>query len=111
MNNPLKIVPLFILTVYPTVGAAAEPVPDCKVQAEQILNRLQLEVVGELNSVDVAAANRIILDICQAREVQAEKQMEQAVQQAREDSEQQANAWLTESADKPGNKRLKRKSH
>ena len=111
MKNPLKVAPLFFLAVYPTVGAAADPSPDCNFQAEQILARLQLEVVGELNSLDVAAANRIILDICQAREVQAEMQMEQAIHQAKEESEQQANAWLTESADKPGNKRLKRKSH
>jgi hypothetical protein len=111
MKSSLKIAPLLFLAVYPTVGLAADTAAGCNVQAEQILARLQLEVVGELNSVDVAAANRIILDVCEAREVQAEMQMEQAVQQARKESEQQANAWLTESADKPGNKRLKRKSH
>jgi hypothetical protein len=111
MNSRLKITPFVFLLAFPTPGVAADPAPECEDQAEQILARLQLEVVGELNSDDLAAANRIILDICQSREIQAEMKMEQAVQQAKEESEQQANAWLTESADKPGNKRLKRKSH
>ena len=37
--------------------------------------------------------------------------MEQAVQEARDEEQEKAESWLTESADKPGNKRLKRKGY
>ena len=111
MTNLIKPVSLSLLTAWSTVGIASEGVGLCKGQADQILSRLQAEIVCKLNTVDLAAANEIILDVCQAREAQAEIQMEQAVQKAREQEQAEANAWLTESADKPGNKRLKRKSH
>lgn len=111
MKNLIKPVSLSLLTAWSTVGIGSEDGVQCKVQAEQILSRLQLEIVGELNTGDLDAANEIILDVCQAGEAQVEIQMEQAVQKAREEEQAEANAWLTESADKPGNKRLKRKSH
>ena len=112
MRKPMiRALPLLAL-VCATPAIAGDGALQCKDQAEQILSRLQGEVVGKLDTADVAAANRIILDVCQDREVQAGIQMDQAVQEAREAEKAEADAWwLTESADKPGNKRLKRKSH
>ncbi len=111
MRNLIKPALLSLLAAWSTASVASQSAGQCRDQADQILSRLQLEIVGELNAGDLAAANRIILDVCQAREAQDEIQIEQAFQQAREEAQAEANAWLTESANKPGNKRLKRKSH
>lgn len=85
----------------------------CRQQAEQILARLQAEVVGALGSEQRAAANRIVLDVCEVRErelqAEVEAEVEQAVQEAREE-EQSKGWWESEPANKPGNKRLKRKT-
>ena len=99
-----------LLTALSISTRAADEAWLCKDQAEQILQRLQTEVVGDLDSAQLASANQIVIDVCQVREQQVEAQVEQAVQQVREEEQAEANAWLTEFADKPGNKRLKRKS-
>jgi Holliday junction resolvase-like predicted endonuclease len=112
MKNLIKIAgSLPLLTSLPLAALAAGDGWLCQDQAEQVLQRLQTEVVGELDPVQRASANQIVIDVCQVRENQVEAQVEQAVQQVREEEQEQANAWLTESADKPGNRRLKRKSH
>jgi hypothetical protein len=84
---------------------------ECQQQAAQIIQRLQAEVVGPWSVTQVASAQQIVLDVCQEREKQLDLQTEQAVEQARKEEQAQANSWFTESADKAGNKRLKRKGH
>ena len=96
-----------LLMAFSAAGFAADKGSLCKEQADQIISRLQTEVVGELDLDQRASANQIVIDVCQVRE----KQVEQATQQVRDEEQAKANAWLTDSADKPGNKRLKRKSH
>jgi len=93
----------------------------CRQQSEQVLARLQAEVVGPLDAAQVATANGIVLDVCEARErqvaaqveaeveAQVEAQVGAAVEQARKEEQAKSGWWSTESADKPGNKRLKRK--
>ena len=100
-----------LITAFPTVADVDDDRNQCKEQAEQILARLQTEVVNELNAEQRYSANQIVLDVCQTREKQVEAQMEQAVQEARDEEQEKAESWLTESADKPGNKRLKRKGY
>ncbi len=107
--NPGSALPL--LMACSIASLATEDSGLCRHQAEQILERLQTEVVGDLDPVQRSTANQIVIDVCQARESQVEAQVEQAVLQVREEERAEANAWLTESADKPGNRRLKRKSH
>jgi hypothetical protein len=101
-----------LLLALPATGVLAEDAGLCKDQAEQILARLQTEVVGELNTAQRASANQIVLDVCLDREQQVEAQVEQAVQQVRDEEQAKSTSWWSgESADKPGNKRLKSKSH
>lgn len=95
----------------PAIADASEGRNRCQEQADHILARLQAEVVGELAVDQRAASNQIVLDVCQGRERQVEIQMEQAVQEAREEEQEKAGSWLTGSANKAGNKRLKRKGH
>jgi hypothetical protein len=112
MKNLLKTISLVPLAMtLSATTAATDDGEQCKGQAEQILDRLQAEVVGELSVSQRASANQIVLDVCLAREQQVEIQEEKAVQQAREEEQAKANDWFTESPDKPGNKRLKRKGH
>ena len=100
------------LALSPLTLATPSDAPSlCEAQAEMILSRLQSEVVGELAADERTAANSIVLEVCRDREQAAEIEMEQAVMQAREEEQEKADSWLTESADKPGNARLKRKSH
>jgi len=94
---------------FSVVTAVAQDDARCEEQARQILDRLQAELVGQLNSEQRGAAIQIVLDVCQQREAQLEVQVEQAVQQARE--EEQASSWWQNSGDKEGNKRLRRKQH
>ena len=112
MKNWLSVLifPSLIMT-FPTIADVADDRNQCKEQAEQILALLQTEVVGELNANQRSSANQIVLDVCQAREQQVEVQMEQAVQEARDEEQEKASSWLAESANKPGNKRLKRKGY
>ena len=107
---PVLIFPTLVMA-FPAIAEVADDRKQCKAQAEQILARLQTDVVGELSAKQRSSANQIVLDVCQAREQQVEVQMEQAVQQARDEEQEKASSWLTESADKPGNKRLKRKGY
>ena len=112
MKKQLQVIQSLALAVsFSAIEAAAEEGLQCKDQAEQILARLQTEVVGELSTAERASANQIVLDVCQIREQQVEEQVQQAAEQARNDEQAKSNEWFTESADKPGNKRLKRKSH
>jgi len=96
-----------LMIAFSAFSAAAEEGWRCKDQADRILARLQREVVN-LSATELAAANRIVLDVCQVREQQVEAEVERAVQEVREEEQ---TGWFTESADKPGNKRLKRKTH
>ena len=107
---PVLIFPTLVMA-FPVIADVADDRNQCKGQAEQILARLQTEVVGELNADQRSSANQIVLDVCQAREQQVEVQKEQAVQEARDEEQEKASSWLTESANKPGNKRLKRRGH
>ena len=112
MKNWLPVIfSTILITAFPAVADVADDRNQCKEQAEQILARLQTEVVNELNAEQRYSANQIVLDVCQAREKQVEVQMEQAVQEAREEEQEKAGNWFTESANKPGNERLKRKGH
>ena len=79
----------------------------CEAQAGQILERLEAEVVGKLDSVARAAASAIVVDVCHAREAAVDAQLEEAVQQARENT----SGLFSNSGNKAGNKRLKRKQH
>ncbi|MCR9104262.1 MAG: hypothetical protein NXI15_03150 [Gammaproteobacteria bacterium] len=83
----------------------------CQMQAATLLQRLQREVLGEMTTEQANAAGAIVLEVCQAQEEAADEALEQAVMQAREEEQEKASSWLTESAKKPGNARLKRKSH
>ncbi|MGB1140864.1 MAG: hypothetical protein ACPG1A_08195 [Halioglobus sp.] len=83
----------------------------CEAQARQILDRLEAEVVGQLRAAQRATANEIVLDVCHAREAQVEVEVEAAVQQAREEEQEKAAGWFTNSGNKAGNKRLKRKQN
>lgn len=102
---------LQLAMAFSATGVAVADSSHCDHQAERILARLQTEVLGELSATERGKAQRIVLDVCQAREQQVEKQVEQAIQDVRAEEEEKANSWFTESADKPGNKRLKRKTH
>jgi len=83
----------------------------CEAQARQILDRLEAEVVGELRTAQRESANEIVLDVCRAREKQVETEVEEAVQQAREEEQEKAGGWFSNSGNKAGNKRLKRKQN
>ncbi len=78
---PVLILPTLVMA-FSAIADVGDDRNQCKEQAEQILARLQTEV-----------------------------QMEQAVQEARDEEQEKASSWLTESANKPGNKRLKRKGY
>jgi hypothetical protein len=88
------------------ISAARSP---CEAQTAIILERLQNEVVGELQADQRTAASAIVLEACQGREEAIEVEIDQAVSEAREEEQEKATSWLTESANKPGNARLKRK--
>lgn len=112
MKNPMN--PAIFLPLLMTLAAAsvlADTREQCKQQVEQVLARLQSEVVGELDAAQRASASQIVLEVCQVREQEVVVEVEQAVQQARDEEQEKVNSWFTESADKPGNKRLQRKSH
>ena len=81
----------------------------CTAQANRAIARLEAEVVGRLDPHERTAANRIVIDVCAAREKEVREQVQAQVEQAREQERENSNAWLTESADKPGHRRLKRK--
>jgi hypothetical protein len=51
---------------FSAIEVLADDALQCKDQAEQIVARLQTEVVGELSSVERASANQIVLDVCLA---------------------------------------------
>lgn len=117
MKPLLSQSPLLVLLFAASGLCHAQAAPDslCAQQANEILERLQREVIGDLSPDDRGAASRIVVDVCEQREEQVEQALEQevelAVEKAREEEQAKADAWLTESADKPGNRRLKRKSH
>ena len=83
----------------------------CDEQATTIIERLQGEVTGALSASQRNDAKRIVLDACEQREHTVVAEQTQAVEQARKEEQEKASAWLTESADKEGNRRLKRKGH
>ena len=82
-----------------------------KWQAGEVLRRIQAEVAPGWSAQQQAAANAIVMDVCEVREQAVVKEIEQATQQAREEEKALAESWWQENADKDGNKRLKRKSH
>jgi hypothetical protein len=83
----------------------------CEAQARQILDRLESEVIGALGGAQRKSANEIVLDVCHEREAQVASEKAQAVQQAREEEQDKAGGWFTNSGNKAGNERLKRKQH
>ena len=100
-----------LVPALPVCAGVADERNLCKDQAEQVLARLQAEVLGDLNLDQRAAASQIVLDVCHDREQQVEIEKEQAIEQVRNEEQDKASSWLTESANKPGNKRLKRRGH
>ena len=102
---------LTVVILSSSFAAIGEEQDNCLSQAEEILGRLQTDVVGTLSNDQRIAANTIVLDVCQDREQEVEAEKEEAVQQAREDEQEKANSWFADSPEKAGNKRLKRKSY
>ncbi|GAB5452416.1 MAG: hypothetical protein Hals2KO_27440 [Halioglobus sp.] len=102
---------LISTTLASAVAAAPEDSTPCERQAEAIVQRLQAEVTGALDNEQRAAARQIVIAACDDREKAADLKMQQAVDDARAEEQESARDWLTESADKEGNQRLKRKSH
>ncbi len=98
-------------TLGSAVAAAQESSTPCERQAEAIVQRLQSEVTGALDNEQRAAARQIIIAACDDREKAADLKLQQAVEDTSAEEQENARAWLTESADKAGNQRLKRKSH
>ena len=110
-KNPLAI-PVIAFSLAGPAGAGADQGGAlCEVQARQILDRLEAEVIGDLGGAQRQAANGIVLDVCHKREAQVASEKAQAVQQAREEEQDKAGGWFTNSGDKAGNDRLKRKQH
>jgi hypothetical protein len=110
MKTVVTLPALLCITLsLPCVSATPAPPSPCEGQTAIILERLQNEVVGELDQDQRTAASAIVLEVCQGREEAIELEMDQAVLEAREDEQEKASSWLTESANKPGNARLKRK--
>ena len=99
------IATLLGLAVVAPLSAASTAV--CQSQAEEILRRLQAEVVNGWSTEQQAKANAIVMDVCEVRE----EAVEQEIEQAREEEKAKADEWWKENADKTGNRRLKRKSH
>ena len=110
-SSLFRLIILSLAISLPSFAGEAEDQGKCLSQAEEILARLQTEVVGRLDSDQHIAANTIVLEVCQVRERELEAEKEEAVQQAREEEQEKANSWFTNSPEKPGNKRLKRKGH
>ena len=106
--NPLRTGACLLFVVATTRVAQADP-DLCKAQAEQVITRLEAEVVGTLQNDQREAANTIVMDVCQLREEAVQEEITEAVEKTREEEQDKASAWLTKSADKAGNKRLKRK--
>lgn len=102
---------LAVLMLCPAVALAAAPdtQDQCETQARELLSRLQAQVVGPLDSRQLAAANEIVLDVCRQREAQVQAEVEQAVQESRREEQEQAGGLFTEAEDKQGNSRLKRR--
>ena len=98
-----------ILALLQATAVAADDSELCREQSEQIVGRLQAEVVGRLSGEQLAAANDIILDVCEAREKEVEARVEEAVEQAREETGADSGSWFGGSGDKAGNDRLQRR--
>lgn len=99
----------FLLCVVTSIQAAEPNHQLCQEQAAAVISRLEADVVGTLDSTQREKANEIVIDICQSREEEVQEQITEAVENTREEEQENANSWLNESPDKAGNKRLKRK--
>ena len=75
----------------PPLGWSADEA--CEKQSRELLRRLREEVLVDLDMAKQQQVAAIVLEVC-----------EEQVQEIE-------NRWWTESGDKPGNERLKRKSH
>ena len=110
-KNPLAIPVLAFSLAGPAGAVADQGGALCEAQARQILDRLEAEVIGDLGGAQRRTANEIVLDVCHQREAQVASEKAQAVQQAREEEQGKAGGWFTNSGDKAGNDRLRRKQH
>jgi len=99
---------LALVTLLPLVVCAQE-VDECQDQAKHIVERLQAEVTGPFDAAQHSAATDIVVDICRYREEEQQAEVEQAVQQAREERGADGNGWFNSDGDKAGNKRLQRR--
>lgn len=102
---------LGLLSLLSGGALADDAAASCERQAGDILARLEAEVVGALDGAQRRAANDIVLDVCREREAAVEVQVQEAVEQAREEEREKADDFWVNKPDKAGNKRLKRKSH
>lgn len=92
------------LVIFTITASAGENSARCQEQAARVVERLQEEVVGELSAERQSSARRIVAENCQA---QAQAPGAQAPAGAGE--EDGSGFWSTDSPDKAGNERLKRR--
>lgn len=115
MNKPSQTVLCAAVAALLCAGAAAvaddEQLVHCEDQARIILERLEAEVVGDMSASQRGSARQIVLDVCLDREAQVDMEVREAVQQAREEEQENAASWWENSPDSAGNTRLKRKQH